>query len=124
MLSLYSLCIQFVPSATLSGHEDWVKSLAFKERTLLNDQLLLASGSQDATIRLWNIEPYHKQQKEVSESNSDSLSDELLDAFEQSLGELEDAEEGGRQISLKRHILTVKNEDARHVFIASSGFSY
>ncbi|KAF7800013.1 hypothetical protein EIP86_011256 [Pleurotus ostreatoroseus] len=104
----------FVPSATLSGHEDWVKSLAFKERTLLSDQLLLASGSQDATIRLWNIEPYQKQQREVSESNSDSLSDELLDAFEQSLGELENAEEGGRQISLKRHILTVKNEDGRH----------
>ena len=116
MLSMYSLCTQFVPSATLSGHEDWIKSLAFKERTLLSDQLLLASGSQDATIRLWNIEPYQKQQREASESNSDSLSDELLDAFEQSLGELEDAEEGGRQISLKRHILTVKNEDGRNVF--------
>jgi hypothetical protein len=38
------------------------------------------------------------------------LSDDLLDAFEASLGDLTDAEEGGRQISLKRHILTVKDE--------------
>jgi elongator complex protein 2 len=36
------------------------------------------------------------------------LSDDLLDAFEASLGEVEDGEEGGRQISLKKHILTVK----------------
>lgn len=40
----------------------------------------------------------------------DDLSDDLLDAFEASLGDLgADAEEGGRQISLKRHILTVKS---------------
>jgi elongator complex protein 2 len=40
----------------------------------------------------------------------DPLSDDLLDAFEASLGDLTDAEEGGRQISLKRHILTVKSD--------------
>ncbi|KAJ3555141.1 hypothetical protein NM688_g2736 [Phlebia brevispora] len=100
----------FVSSATLSGHEDWVKALAFRAPTSANDPLVLASGSQDATIRLWNIESYQKQQKENADSLSDTLSDELLDAFEQSLGDLEDAEEGGRQISLKRHILTVKDE--------------
>lgn len=106
-----------MPSATLSGHEDWVKALAFKKPESINHPLILGSGSQDATIRLWNIEPHQRQQKDVPESNPDSLNDELLDAFEQSLGELEDAEEGGRQISMKRHILTVKDEDAKYVFL-------
>lgn len=75
---------------------------------------MFASGSQDATIRLWNIEPYRKQLTEASETDASTLSDELLDAFEQSLGELEEAEEGGRQISLKRHVITVKDGTGRY----------
>ena len=39
--------------------------------------------------------------------------DELLDSFETSLGDLVDGEEGGRQISLKHHILTVKTSAER-----------
>lgn len=35
--------------------------------------------------------------------------DDLLDAFEASLGDLGEGEEGGRQISLKRHIVSVKD---------------
>ncbi|KAF7313748.1 hypothetical protein HMN09_00531900 [Mycena chlorophos] len=100
----------FVPSAVLQGHEDWVKCLAFNlER---DSTLILASGSQDATIRLWKIEPLAKQASSSASQSSDPLSDALLDAFEASLGELGDAEEGGRQISLKRHVLTVKNDEA------------
>ena len=34
--------------------------------------------------------------------------DDLLDAFEASLGETTDGEEGGRQITMKRHLITVK----------------
>ncbi|KAI0939553.1 hypothetical protein AcV5_000934 [Taiwanofungus camphoratus] len=100
---------QFVCSAALSGHEDWIRSLAFQEPVSDNDPLILASGSQDATIRLWNIEPYTRKTTENASTHHDALSDELLDAFEASLGDLGDAEEGGRQISLKRHILTVKS---------------
>jgi len=74
----------------------------------------LASGSQDATIRLWKIEAFTRyKNSSVVARPSDALSDDLLDAFEASLGELADAEEGGRQISLKRHILTVKSDQAR-----------
>jgi hypothetical protein len=73
----------------------------------------LASGSQDATIRLWNIEPFVKEKEKSSTNDSDPLSDELLDAFEASLGDLGDGEEGGRQISLKRTILTVKGASGR-----------
>ncbi|KAJ7667958.1 WD40-repeat-containing domain protein, partial [Mycena polygramma] len=102
----------YVRSAVLSGHEDWVRSLAFQEPTNPEDPLTLASGSQDATIRLWKIEAFTRHNNSSADSGpSDALSDDLLDAFEASLGELADAEEGGRQISLKRHILTVKSDE-------------
>ncbi|KAH9007103.1 WD40 repeat-like protein [Lactarius hatsudake] len=73
----------FVPSATIPGHEDW-----------------------DANIRLWNIEAISRPTPADSESGA--LSDELLDAFEASLGATDGGEEGGRQISLKKHVLNVK----------------
>ena len=105
---------QFLSSLSLAGHEDWVKGLTFSQPENSSDPLILASGSQDATIRLWNIEPFVKRQALISgPSGSDPLSDDLLDAFEASLGELDDSEEGGRQISLKRHILTVKSNTGR-----------
>lgn len=103
----------YVRSAVLSGHEDWVRSLAFQDPTTSENFLTLASGSQDATIRLWKIEAFTRHNKSsVDTQPSDALSDALLDEFEASLGDLTDAEEGGRQISLKRHILTVKSEHA------------
>jgi len=70
---------------------------------------VLASGSQDATIRLWNIERRQKFLKNAAED----LVDEILDNFEASLGNLGENEEGGRQISLKHHILTVKDGPER-----------
>lgn len=95
----------FVHSAILAGHEDWIRCLAFKPASD-GEPLVLASGSQDATIRLWNIEAW---QRVPSSSAIGELSDELLDVFEASLGELGEADEGGKQISLKRHILSTKS---------------
>ena len=77
---------------------------SFKE----GQPLLLASGSQDATVRLWNIEPWQKVLAPVKSMTSENLNDNLLDNFEASLGDIGENEEGGRQISLKRHVLTVK----------------
>lgn len=73
----------------------------------------MASGSQDGTIRLWNIEPLSKNLIRDTKATApdDVLTDELLDAFEASLGDLADADEGGRQISLKRHIVTLKTDE-------------
>ena len=70
--------------------------------------LVLASGSQDATVRLWNIEARQKVVAHIKDMTSENLNDNLLDSFEASLGDIGENEEGGRQISLKRHVLTVK----------------
>lgn len=48
--------LEFKLKATLSGHEGWIRSLAFTHET--NDagsDLLLSSASQDKYIRLWRI---------------------------------------------------------------------
>jgi len=99
---------KFVESATLSGHEDWIRCLAFNEPKE-GEILCLASGSHDANIRLWNIEPY------VRDVKVQAKSDDLLDAFEAALGDLGEGDEGGRQISLKRHVLTVKSSAGGYV---------
>lgn len=99
---------QFIQSATLSGHEDWIRSLSFKIPDRDDSPLVLASGSQDGTIRLWNIELWKKISHATLENQTAGPIDELLDNFEASLGDLVNGEEGGRQVSLKHHILTVK----------------
>ncbi|KAI0334705.1 WD40 repeat-like protein [Cubamyces sp. BRFM 1775] len=106
----------FVQAAVLAGHEDWVKCLAFRTPESGSDALILASGSQDANIRLWNIEPFTKATFAPSSGSTSEVTDELLDAFEASLVNLEDSEDGGRQISLKRHILTVKTQQNSQLF--------
>jgi hypothetical protein len=58
---------------------------------------------------LWNIE-----RRKTSVTNSaKGFVDELLDNFESSLGDLGEDEEGGKQISLKHHIITVKTKSER-----------
>ncbi|TFY83850.1 hypothetical protein EWM64_g171 [Hericium alpestre] len=99
----------FVHSVTLSGHEDWVRSLAFRPASV-SFPLVLASGSQDTTIRLWNIEEI-PQAKSPRNEASTTLSDELLDAFEASLADAGEGAEGGRQISLKKHVFTARGPD-------------
>lgn len=99
----------------MAGHEDWVRALSFRPPPTPEEPLILASGSQDATIRLWNVENLGATsiQREEERKERGQLSDELLDAFEASLGEVGEREEGGRQISLKRHILVAKSSDGR-----------
>lgn len=47
---------QFSLSATLTGHEGWIRALSFtRETSDSNSDLLLASASQDKYIRLWRI---------------------------------------------------------------------
>ncbi|KIY73702.1 WD40 repeat-like protein [Cylindrobasidium torrendii FP15055 ss-10] len=88
---------KFFHAASLSGHEDWIRCLAFQEQ---DDSLVLASGSHDSNIRLWNIEPF---------THADASGDALLDAFEATLGQVTEDEGGGKQVSMKRHIVTVRS---------------
>ncbi|MCJ1468460.1 hypothetical protein MMC07_007089 [Pseudocyphellaria aurata] len=47
---------EFSLQSTLAGHEGWVRSLAVvQKRSKPNDDILLASASQDRCIRLWRI---------------------------------------------------------------------
>ncbi|KAG9317533.1 quinon protein alcohol dehydrogenase-like superfamily [Chiua virens] len=73
---------------------------------------MLASGSQDGTIRLWEIATLQTA-KNQSDGNGtvNALGDDLLDAFEASLADPTEGEEGGREISLKRHIITIKSKE-------------
>jgi elongator complex protein 2 len=95
---------QFIPALTLSGHEDWIRALAFSAFDS-SQTLSLASGSQDGTIRIWSITP--AESATVAPLGNSDFSTELLDAFEASLGHMAD-EEGGRQISANRHVIAVK----------------
>lgn len=54
-------------AADLEGHEDWVKSLAFRQTEKFGGDFLLASGSLDRYIRIWRIR--------INELIDDSLED-------------------------------------------------
>ncbi|KAF9507357.1 hypothetical protein BS47DRAFT_1373915 [Hydnum rufescens UP504] len=106
--SAFSACsCHFISSLSLEGHEDWVRSLSFSLLpSPLGDVplLTLASGSQDGYIRLWVI----AHSMASSTSFADDLGgDELIDSFEKKLGNLEDAEEGGKTISNRAHVFSV-----------------
>lgn len=106
---------QFIEAAVLSGHEDWVKALDFcPARDDLNHQpLTLASGSQDGTIRLWAITQATLTHEPQQPTNV--LDDQLLDAFETALGEMNN-EEYGKQVSMKQHLIKVRDETGSHQF--------
>ncbi|KZW03964.1 WD40 repeat-like protein [Exidia glandulosa HHB12029] len=96
----------FTHALSLPGHDDWVRSLSFSHSINPHGQTLsLASGSQDGTIRLWQFASASTK----PQTGLEDAADDLLDAFEASLDEVGD--EGGRQISLKRHTLGVKAAD-------------
>lgn len=49
---LFSFGLGLEKCALLSGHEDWIKCLAFTKQ---GNEYILASGSQDRYIRLWRL---------------------------------------------------------------------
>ncbi|KAF2686823.1 WD40 repeat-like protein [Lentithecium fluviatile CBS 122367] len=65
---------QFQLSATLTGHEGWIRSLDFTRETSDNDSdLFLASASQDKYIRLWRVHPGEELPAVSSALNDPSL---------------------------------------------------
>lgn len=72
---------QFHLAATLTGHEGWIRALAFTRETDNDDgDLLLASASQDRYIRLWRV---HRGDELPAASTA--LNDPALGGFGKSL---------------------------------------
>lgn len=124
-LTLYvhiTILLQFIPCLSLSGHEDWIRALCFRSPPIAatpeEEPLILASGSQDGTIRLWNVAPFAPIPSSKSDIETEDTKDELLDEFEAALGDVAEGEEG-RQVSLKRHVFSVKEGNGRFVLFYS-----
>lgn len=84
-----------------------MKCLAFS--TISSTHLYLASGSQDGYVRLWLITT-STAAPIPNASTTPAPIDELMDAFERSLGEMdEDTEEGGKKISNRSHVFAVND---------------
>jgi elongator complex protein 2 len=72
---------QFHLSATLTGHEGWIRALDFtRETSDPNSDLLLASASQDKYIRLWRL-----HQGDELPTASSALNDPALGGLVKSL---------------------------------------
>jgi elongator complex protein 2 len=72
---------QFQLSATLTGHEGWIRALNFtRESSDSNSDLLLASASQDKYVRLWRL-----HQGNELPSASSALNDPALGGLGKSL---------------------------------------
>ncbi|KAF2643715.1 WD40 repeat-like protein [Massarina eburnea CBS 473.64] len=72
---------QFQLSATLTGHEGWIRALDFtREASDGNSDLLLASASQDKYIRLWRL-----HRGEELPAVSSALNDPVLGVLGKSL---------------------------------------
>lgn len=65
-LFIYTFATQLQLAAELTGHEDWIKCLAFIEES--QGQYILASGSQDRYIRLWRL----RVNEMIDSSNDDT----------------------------------------------------
>lgn len=102
--------MQITFALALEGHEDWIRSLAFSSSTQDNNAsptLTLASGSQDMYIRLWIIKPSFPHNTSSTAKEGDAT-DELLDAFERSLNQVNPDEGPSRQLSTREHIFSVR----------------
>ncbi|KAI9810974.1 MAG: hypothetical protein M1827_005705 [Pycnora praestabilis] len=100
--------ILFKLEATLTGHEGWIRSLAFtRENDDPASDLLLASACQDKYIRLWRV---HKG-KELPEANA-AAKDSALGAFGKSLSnKAHRFEIGGDKYSVTFEALLLGHED-------------
>lgn len=60
--------ISFTNIAILKGHEDWIRGLDF---TSTNNDINLASASQDRYVRIWRISPSSKTS--INPNDTDAL---------------------------------------------------
>lgn len=87
-----------------------------------NSHLTLASASQDGYIRLWLIKALVPSVPD--DADSKGVVDELMDAFEKSLGEIDDDTEGGKTITSRSHILSVIEGGSRYQSFVAATFGH
>lgn len=94
--------------ASLSGHEGWVRSLALtRSRSREDDDLLLASASQDKYVRLWRI-----SKGDLSRSSTLGASEQIGAPVESSLtAKVQTIEASGVKYSLTFEALLLGHED-------------
>ncbi|SNX86894.1 related to ELP2 - 29 kDa subunit of elongator and elongating RNA polymerase II holoenzyme [Melanopsichium pennsylvanicum] len=97
---------QFQHKLSLEGHDDWVKSLDLcntftsADTQTQIDTLMLASASQDASVRLWKIAPQH----DTSPSQMSQASSSKDDEFEHLVSKIEsDKSTKSGDISTRAH---------------------
>lgn len=97
--------IKFFKLTTLSGHESWVRSLAFAEfvnKTTGTPYMLLASAAQDRRVRLWKMEATSATPAPPKRLDPAAL-----------LAQLEDNEEGQLEIEQHSVIITLPSTEQR-----------
>eukprot|EP00741_Cyanophora_paradoxa_P006330 tig00000980_g6137.t1 len=104
----------FARTGSLAGHQDWVRALEFRPAGDEED-LLLASSAQDATIRLWRVSALGEGRGAGAEGPAGGgsvLSPELLEALNLSLG-------GGPGAAPRGHAFAARGPAGRARFTAA-----
>lgn len=107
---------EFQHKLSLEGHEDWVKSLDLCTTLTTADSdhdidtVMLASGSQDASVRLWKIAP--AQQTQASSTQQTQTTSNKEDEFEQMVSKIEsDRSTKAGEISTRAHPFSITAQD-------------
>lgn len=102
--------LEFQHKLSLEGHEDWVKSLDLCNTfTIADDRervatVMLATGSQDASVRLWKLAPISQNEPTSSTQQLRSSSPTQDDDFEQMVAKIEsDRSTKAGEISTRAH---------------------
>jgi WD40 repeat protein len=107
-----------VRKLSLPGHEDWVRCLAmvscFAKGSNVPDHLILASGSQDGSIRLWLIESLSADSPLAAVHNANATHRQMLDSIPEGTHYSFDS---STQIGPTHHVFKMVADDSVCVFL-------
>ncbi|KAJ9475777.1 Elongator complex protein 2 [Pseudozyma hubeiensis] len=110
--------LDFQHKLSLEGHEDWVKSLDLCNTFISNDDgqsintVMLASGSQDSSVRLWKIAPTSHLDDATSSRQAQAPAQTRDDDFEKMVAKIEsDRSNKAGELSTRAHPFAVTLAD-------------